>query len=119
MSAKSAKRLINWHTGWLGEKDSNGDLVGDWAQFFDKEQFKCRYCDVVRKYSNGGRTSLIQHSDSAKHKKIADGKKGRVTGQPRLNLNYCELQKHVKQRYWWMNLICFIFSMNIIHSVLM
>ena len=26
MSAKSAKRLINWHTGWLGEKDSNGDL---------------------------------------------------------------------------------------------
>ena len=68
MSAKSAKRLINWHTGWLGEKDSNGDLVGDWAQFFDKEQFKCRYCDVVRKYSNGGRTSLIQHSDSAKHK---------------------------------------------------
>ena len=37
MSAKSAKRLINWHTGWLGEKDSNGDLVGDWAQFFDKE----------------------------------------------------------------------------------
>ena len=36
-----------------------------------------------------------------------------------VNLNYCELQKHVKQRYWWMNLICFIFSMNIIHSVLM
>ena len=67
MSAKSAKRLINWHTGWLGEKDSNGDLVGDWAQFFDKEQFKCRYCDVVRKYSNGGRTSqaevLVDESD--------------------------------------------------------
>ena len=36
-----------------------------------------------------------------------------------VNLKCCELQKHVKQRYWWMNLICFIFSMNIIHSVLM
>ena len=57
-------------------------------QFFDKEQFKCRYCDVVRKYSNGGRTSLIQHSDSAKHKKIADGKKGRVTGQPRVGVGF-------------------------------
>ena len=88
MSAKSAKRLINWHTGWLGEKDSNGDLVGDWAQFFDKEQFRCRYCDVVRKYSNGGRTSLIQHSDSAKHKKIADGKKGRVAGQQRVQVEF-------------------------------
>ena len=75
MFGNSAKRLINWHTGWLGEKDGNGDLVGDWAQYPDKEQFKCRYCDVDRKYSNGGRISLIQHSESRKHKKSADGKK--------------------------------------------
>ena len=39
---------------------------------------------MERKYSNGGRASLIQHSESGKHRKIADGKKGRVTGQPRL-----------------------------------
>ena len=64
MSGNSANRLINWHTGWLGEKDAKGDLVGDWAQYSDKEQFKCRYCDVERKCSNGGRTSLIQHSES-------------------------------------------------------
>ena len=86
MAGNSAKKLINWHTGWLGERDANGDLVGDWAQYFDKEQFKCRYCDVERKYSNGGRSSLIQHSESGKHKKIADGKKGRVTGQPRVGV---------------------------------
>ena len=29
MSGNSAKKLINWHTGWLGEKDANADLVGD------------------------------------------------------------------------------------------
>ena len=89
-SGSSAKRLISWHTGWLGEKDSNGHLVGDWAQYFDKEQFKCRYCNVERKFSNGGRSSLIQHSESAKHKKIADGKKGRgmETGQLRLGVGF-------------------------------
>ena len=75
MSDNSAKRLINWHAGWLGQKDGNGDLVGDWAQYSDKEQFKCQYCDVERKYSNGGRTSLIQHSKSHKHKKSANGQK--------------------------------------------
>ena len=31
MSGNSAKRLIKWHTGWLGEKAANGDLVGDWV----------------------------------------------------------------------------------------
>ena len=31
ISGQSAKKSINWHTGWLGEKDANGDLVGDWA----------------------------------------------------------------------------------------
>ena len=69
MSGNSAKRLINWHTGWLGEKDAKGDLVGDWAQYSDKEQFKCQYCDVERKYSNGGRTSLIQHSESQEERR--------------------------------------------------
>ena len=29
---------------------------------FDKEHFKCQYCNLERKYSNGGRSSLIQHS---------------------------------------------------------
>ena len=88
MSGQSAKRSINWHTGWLGEKDANGDLVGDWAHYVDKEQFRCRYCDVERKYTNGGRASLIAHSESGKHRKIADGKKGRVTGQPRLGVGF-------------------------------
>ena len=75
MSGQSAKKSINWHTGWLGEKDANGDLVGDWARYVDKEQFRCRYCDVERKYTNGGRASLIAHSESGKHRKIADGKR--------------------------------------------
>ena len=88
MSGNSAKKSVNWHTGWLGERDANGDLVGDWAQYFDKEQFKCRYCDVERKYSNGGRSSLIKHSESEKHQNIANGKKGRVTGQPRVEVEF-------------------------------
>ena len=75
MSGNSAKRLIKWHTGWLGEKDAIGDLVGDWAQYSNKEQFKCRYCDVERKYSNGGTTSLIQHSESHKHEERGREKK--------------------------------------------
>ena len=48
MSCRNAKKLINWHTGWSGEKDANGDLLGDWAQYFDKEHFKCRYCNLER-----------------------------------------------------------------------
>ena len=28
MSGTSAKKLVKWHEGWLGEKDANGDLVG-------------------------------------------------------------------------------------------
>ena len=52
MSGNSAKRLINWHTGWLGEKDANGDLVGDWAQYSDKEQFKCRYAVSTRRHAD-------------------------------------------------------------------
>ena len=88
MSGQSAKKSINWHTGWLGEKDANGDLVGDWAHYVDKEQFRCWYCNVERKYTNGGRASLIAHSESGKHRKIADGKKGRVTGQPRLGVGF-------------------------------
>ena len=61
MSGQSAKKSINWHTGWLGEKDANGDLVGDWAHYVDKEQFRCWYCNVERKFSNGGRTSFSQY----------------------------------------------------------
>ena len=38
MSGNSAKRLINWHTGWLGEMDEYGDLVGDWAQYSEFRQ---------------------------------------------------------------------------------
>ena len=72
MSGQSGK---NWHTGCLGEKDANRDLVGDWAQYVDKEKFRCWYCDVERKYTNEGRASLIQHSESGKHRKIADGNK--------------------------------------------
>ena len=68
MSGNSAKRLINWHTGWLGEKDANGDLVGAWAQYSENEQFKCCFCDVERKYSNGGRSSFIQHPESGKQR---------------------------------------------------
>ena len=40
MSGTSAKKIVKWHEGWLGEKDANGDLIRDWAQYFDKEQFK-------------------------------------------------------------------------------
>ena len=36
------KATINWHPGWLGERDACGDLVGDWAQYLDKETFNCQ-----------------------------------------------------------------------------
>ena len=69
---------------WIGERDACGDLVGDWAQYLDKETFKCRWCDQERKYNSGGKSSLIQHSKSIKHKNIADGKTGRVPSQSRV-----------------------------------
>ena len=53
MSGNSAKKsMINWHAGWLGETDANGGRLG--AVF---EQFKCRDCNLEKKYSNGGRQS--------------------------------------------------------------
>ena len=27
MSGTSAKKIVKWHEGWLGEKDANGDLI--------------------------------------------------------------------------------------------
>ena len=52
---------FNWHRG---DKDANEDLVGDWVQYFDEEQFKCRHCNEERKFRNGGKGSSIQHSES-------------------------------------------------------
>ena len=49
-------------------------MVAVVADFKDRE-FRWRYCDVERKYTNGGRASLIAHSESGKHRKIADGKR--------------------------------------------
>ena len=66
------KATINWHPGWLGERDACGDIVCDWAQYLDKETFNCQWCNQERKYSSGGKSSLIQHSKSIKHKNIAD-----------------------------------------------
>ena len=86
MSGSNVKKsLVNWHTRWFGERDANGDLGGDWAQYFDKEQFKC---NIERKCSNGGRSSLIQHSESGKPQKTADGKKGKVAGQPGVEVGF-------------------------------
>ena len=50
MSGQSAKKSINWHTGWLGEKDANGDLVGDWAHHVDKEQTRPTLSSGRRSY---------------------------------------------------------------------
>ena len=35
------KATINWHPGWLGERDACGDLVGDWAQYLDCILYLC------------------------------------------------------------------------------
>ena len=43
---------------------------------------------MERKYTIKGRATLIQHSESGKHRKIADGKKGRVTGQSRVGVGF-------------------------------
>ena len=60
-----------------------------WGNFVFNSSYSWDYSLLdYRLYCNGGRTSLIQHSESGKHKKIADGKKGRVTGQPRVGVGF-------------------------------
>ena len=74
MSGSNVKKsLVSWHTRWFGERDANGDLGGDWVQYFDKEQFKC---NIERKCSNGGRSIL----------NLGSMEKGRVAGQPGVGL---------------------------------
>jgi len=41
--SSAQKATINWHPGWLGERDACGDLVGDWAQYLDCILYLCWY----------------------------------------------------------------------------
>ena len=41
------KAKIGLCPAWMGEKDAQGDLVGDWAKQVDYQTFKCRWCQKV------------------------------------------------------------------------
>ena len=62
MSCSNAKELINWHTGWLGEKDANGDPLGDWGPVTGRSTFRRKILSADISTWRG--SSLIQHSQS-------------------------------------------------------
>ena len=33
--SQDVKARISWHLGWMGERDSQGDKLGDWAEHVD------------------------------------------------------------------------------------
>ena len=65
MSCSNAKKLINWHTGWLGEKDANGDPLGDWGPVTGRSTFTRKILSADISTWRG--SSLIQHSQSWTH----------------------------------------------------
>ncbi len=45
---QSSKARISWHPAWLGERDRQGGVVGDWAEPVDSKTFRCNWCKKVR-----------------------------------------------------------------------
>jgi hypothetical protein len=41
------KAKIGWCPGWMGERDDQGDRLGDWAEQKDSQHYRCRWCDKV------------------------------------------------------------------------
>ena len=46
--SQDVKARISWHPSWMGERDSQGDRVGDWAEHVDSCTFKCKWCGKVK-----------------------------------------------------------------------
>ena len=40
---QSQKARIGWCASWMGERDAQGDKMGDWALWVDHQTFKCRW----------------------------------------------------------------------------
>ena len=66
----SAKKSVNWHAGWLGERDANGDLVGDWAR-----KSNAAYKEDLRKAEEEEKARLAtreREKEDAARKKAAE-----------------------------------------------
>jgi hypothetical protein len=46
--SQNVKARIFWHLGWMGERDSQGDKLGEWAEPVDSITFKCKWCGKVK-----------------------------------------------------------------------
>ena len=78
------KSRIKWNPEWLVERDCLGDSVGEWAEKVDDQSAKCVWCFKSFKYKALGKHTLLRHAKSDQHKLFADGRKGRLVGQPSL-----------------------------------
>ena len=83
MSGNSAKKSVNWHAGWLGERDANGDLVGDWARKSnaaykedlrkaEEEEEKARLATREREKEEAARKKVAEANTEKWEKKVQD-----------------------------------------------
>jgi hypothetical protein len=66
--------------------DGNGDVVGEWCTYADPESARCVWCCVNFLYKSQGISGIKKHALGSGHKKIADGRKGRIVAQPSLQV---------------------------------
>ena len=80
--SQSVKANIHWHEAWMAVTDGNGDVVGEWCTYADPESARCVWCCVNFLYKSQGISGIKKHALGSGHKKIADGRKGRIVAQP-------------------------------------
>ena len=81
---QSEKAVISWNGAWMAEKDILGDSVGEWAEKVDFNTGKCIWCQKCFKFNSLGKHIFLCHARGEFHTQIADGRKGRLVGQPTL-----------------------------------
>lgn len=79
---QSEKAVISFSEAWMAERDINGDIVREWAEKEDFKSGKCIWCKKSFQFNSGGKHAFLRHAKGDNHKHLADGRKGRLTGQP-------------------------------------
>ena len=89
----------------MAERDNNGDNVGEWAEKEDFKSGKCIWCQKSFQYNSAGKHAFLRHAKGDHHKHVANGRKGRLVGQPPAamvavdaNQNEAELEIDVQPR---------------------
>lgn len=68
---------------WFSIKDRNGDMVSDYLKRVSENSYsvRCDWCKTDINIASAGKTAILAHADTVKHKQVADNIKKRNKGQ--------------------------------------